>query len=199
MTCIVGIVSEDGVTIGGDSAGVGGYYNVSVRKDSKVFTKGKFLFGFCGSFRLGQLLRYSFEAPDHDPRTDVDTYLRTTWLSALRKCLKDGGFARNEQGEEQAPHSSFLVGYAGRLFEVEQDFQVGENVSPFNAVGCGEQFAKGALSVLKDLSFIPDDKKVLFALEAAAEHSGGVRGPFNVQTLANEKAPANRLAGALEV
>ena len=60
MTCIVGLVHEGVVYIGGDSAGVGGM-SLTVRADEKVFQNGEFLMGFTTSFRMGQLLRYSLK------------------------------------------------------------------------------------------------------------------------------------------
>ena len=47
MTCIIGLVENSKVYIGGDSAGVAGY-GLSVRADEKVFKKGDFIFGFWG-------------------------------------------------------------------------------------------------------------------------------------------------------
>lgn len=51
MTVIVGLVEEDRVHIGGDSAGISGC-KLTVRKDPKVFRNGPYALGFCGSFRM---------------------------------------------------------------------------------------------------------------------------------------------------
>ena len=51
MTCIVGLVENGVVYIGGDSSGVGGW-NLMLRKDRKVFRVGEALLGFTSSFRL---------------------------------------------------------------------------------------------------------------------------------------------------
>ena len=63
MTCIVGLVHADGVTIGADSAGCDGAWGIVTRADTKLFHNGPFLFGFTSSFRMGQLLRYAFKPP----------------------------------------------------------------------------------------------------------------------------------------
>ena len=52
MTCIVGLVENGKVYIGGDSAGVAGL-DVRMRSDEKVFTKGNMIFGYTSSFRMG--------------------------------------------------------------------------------------------------------------------------------------------------
>lgn len=41
MTCIVGFVEGDAVWMGGDSAGVGGYYALTVRSDERCFGMGR--------------------------------------------------------------------------------------------------------------------------------------------------------------
>jgi ATP-dependent protease HslVU (ClpYQ) peptidase subunit len=177
VTCIVGLVDNGKVYIGGDSAGVAGL-KLAVRADQKVFHNGPMIFGFTTSFRMGQLLRYAFTVPDHDPRVDVDRYMVTTFVDALRTCLKAGGFAKKTNEEESA--GTFLVGYQGRLFRVEEDYQVGFNVVGFDAVGCGEQIAQGALYASQGN---PAQERVKQALEAAEYFSAGVRQPFVVEEL----------------
>lgn len=184
MTCIVGLVSKDGsVIIGGDSAGVAGL-SIAVRKDAKVFRVGAFLYGFTSSFRMGQIIRYSFKSPDHDPRWDVDTYLRTVWLDDLRKAFTAGGYSKKDNNVETG--GTFLLGYRSRLFEVEGDFQIGEHATDYAAVGCGDDIAKGAMFALAT-SAIPETDRVRIALESAAQHSAGVRGPFVIERLEGSK------------
>lgn len=60
MTCIIGLIKNKKVYIGGDSAGVDGL-NITIRKDSKVFKINKFIIGYTSSFRMGQLLRFKLK------------------------------------------------------------------------------------------------------------------------------------------
>ncbi len=62
MTCIVGVVKDGVVYIGGDSAGVSGLRLIK-RKDSKVFKRKGFIIGYTSSFRMGQLLRFKLDPP----------------------------------------------------------------------------------------------------------------------------------------
>jgi hypothetical protein len=55
MTAIVGITDGSTVFIGGDSAGSNSY-NLTVRKDTKVFRAGEFVIGFTTSFWGNYLL-----------------------------------------------------------------------------------------------------------------------------------------------
>lgn len=178
MTCIVGFVEGNSVWIGGDSAGVAGL-DLTVRADQKVFRNGPMLFGFTSSFRMGQVLRYALSIPDHDPRVDVERYMVTSFIDSVRSVLKDKGFATKQNEQESGGH--FLVGYRGRLFKVESDYQVGIPVDGFDACGCGDQVARGALFATAETLHGAD--RVEMALRAAERHSAGVRGPFSIQSI----------------
>jgi hypothetical protein len=185
VTCIVGLVDNGTVYIGGDSAGVGGY-DLSVRADEKVFHNGSFLMGFTSSFRMGQLLRYKFIPPEHPFEAggvmDTYKYMVTVFVDAVRECLKAGGFASKEHEEETG--GRFLVGYKGRLFMIDIDYQVGETVAGYDSVGCGAEVALGALYASDKF---PSEERVTMALSASAQHNAGVRGPFKVEKLDSRK------------
>lgn len=177
MTCIVGLADNKRVYIGGDSAGVGGW-SLTVRADEKVFRNGEFLFGFTSSFRMGQLLRYAFTPPKHSSDVGDYQYLVTDFINAVRQCLKDGGFATKENEGEKG--GTFLLGYRGNLYKVEDDYQVGKAVAGFDACGCGFEIALGALNATEG---VDPKQRARKALEAAERFSAGVRGPFVVEVL----------------
>lgn len=179
MTAIVGLVYEDKVYIGGDSAGVAGL-DVCIRTDEKVFKKDKMIFGFTSSFRMGQLIRYKLKIPDHDPRIDDYEYLCSTFIDELIKCFKDNGYATINNNEVQG--GVFLLGYNKKLYKIESDFQVGKIIDSFDACGCGESFALGALYAMKDEDIKPE-ARIVEALDAAEYFSGGVRAPFNIVSI----------------
>jgi ATP-dependent protease HslVU (ClpYQ) peptidase subunit len=181
MTCIVGLVDEGKVYIGGDSAGVNGNWDLTVRADSKVFFTGPFLMGFTSSFRMGQLLRYAFVPPPHQPDVDLYRYMTVDFINAVRDCLKTGGWAKKD-GEKESG-GVFLVGYRGHLFEIESDYQVGEAHDAYMAVGSGDSVALGALYATQKL---PPLVRVRLALEAAERWNAGVRGPFVIEVLEPE-------------
>lgn len=176
MTAIVGFAARGKVWIGGDSAGVAGL-DLVVRADPKVFRVGEFLIGFTSSFRMGQLLRFKFAPPAHAAGVDDYRYLCTDWIDAVRACLRDGGYAKNESGEEHG--GVFLFGYRGKLYQVCGDFQVGEPADGLASCGCGEAYAIGALAVATG----SPAAKVRKALEVAARFSAGVRGPFVIESI----------------
>lgn len=174
MTAVVGLVHDGIVWIGGDSAGVGPGYSLTVRADAKVFTVGDYIFGFTDSFRMGQLLRYSLTLPK-PPSGDLHRFMATDFIDAVRKCLTEGGWAR--KSDEQERGGNFLVGVNGRLFEVMSDYQVAEPVDLYAAVGCGYELALGAMYATEWTGQTPR-QRIELALKAAERFSGGVRGPF---------------------
>jgi ATP-dependent protease HslVU (ClpYQ) peptidase subunit len=184
VTCIVGLVEGDKVWIGGDSAGLAGW-DLTVRKDPKVFRNGEFVMGFTSSYRMGQLLAHAFTPPPIEG--DLHAYMVTKFVDAVRDCLKAGGYAKKENDAEAG--GTFLVGVRGRLFNIGNDYQVGEPMDGYAAVGCGDQIAVGAVygaqsdgqrNFIMNLPPRPAEAIVRIALEAAERFSGGVRGPFVV-------------------
>ena len=181
MTCIVGVAAGGKVWLGGDSAGVAGW-SLTVRADAKVFGNGPFLMGFTTSFRMGQLLRYAFTPPHHDDGVPDEKYMATTFVNAVRECLKAGGCASKEKDAENG--GTFLVGYRGRLYFVGDDYQIGVAADDADAVGCGADIAKGSLHTSAQLKpGVEPEQRVRWALEAAERNSAGVRSPFVVLSL----------------
>lgn len=191
MTCIVGLEHEGRVYIGGDSQGSAGW-SKTVRADSKVFLRdvphiGPAAFGFTSSFRMGQIIRYAFDPPapkgDTEP-ADIDAYLVAEFIPALRKAFEEHGYQRVKDGEATA--GTFLLGIAGRLYQVESDYQVGRSALPYDAVGCGSDIALGAMYVAHQACEAAQGNEgaaeaiVSRALYAAEAHSAGVGGPFEV-------------------
>lgn len=176
MTCIVAMIKDNIVYMGGESAGTNEYFHQNLRRDSKVFRKGDMVIGFTSSFRMGSILRYKFVVPDKPTNQTIDEYMNTTFIDAVRKLFKVEGFATIENNSESG--GNFLVGYKGRIFVIEEDYQIGESLEPFFAVGCGAQLALGALSAMYESDW--DNPRILeIALNAACKYNAGCRGPFN--------------------
>jgi hypothetical protein len=176
MTCIAGIARGGTVWIGGDSAAVNPDWHLRVGAEPKVFRSGAFVVGYTSSFRMGQLLAHALCPPERPAGRDLMTYMVTDFVDTVRDCLKDGGFARAENGVESA--GEFLVGIEGRLFCVETDYHVGESSDGLAACGCGEQAALGVLHALGER--MAPERRIERALKIAERLSAGVRGPFTI-------------------
>lgn len=186
MTVIAGLVDkQEGVVwIGADSAGTQEDGRLTLRSDPKVFVVGPLLIGGTTSFRMLQLLRFHLVVPEYTPSHDDDPYrfLVTKVVDAVRDCLKTGGFAARR--DEQEEGGSFLVGFAGHLYCIQDDYQVREAAEGYDAIGSGDELALGSLHTTANpwVCFRGEDR-VKMALEAAQAHSAFVREPFLIKWL----------------
>lgn len=179
MTCIVGLVEKNHVLIGADSSSVAGW---TVRQTAlqKVFRNGPFVIGYTTSFRMGQILQYEVGFPE--AKIYDEAYMVTKFIPAVQEKLKDLGYTQIINNRQEG--GSFLVGVAGQLFDVADDFQVNHYRDGMAAVGIGAEYAMGALGACRGID--PPDKKipardaVSLALRVAAYYSGAVKEPFTI-------------------
>jgi ATP-dependent protease HslVU (ClpYQ) peptidase subunit len=177
MTCIVGLQMTDGtIHMGGDRMGSSGH-RCMTRADQKVFLNDGYIFGFTSSYRMGQIIRYSFAPPQCD-HWDIEKFMVLEFIPSIMETFKENNFGEDDDG------GTFLVGYRGRLFKIESDFQVGWLSVPYNSCGSGETVAYGAMHAMEAHSpNIDYTTKINTALDAASEYNSYVRGPYDIVTL----------------
>jgi ATP-dependent protease HslVU (ClpYQ) peptidase subunit len=181
----VGIVEKGKVYMGTDSCSCCNNLRED-RKDAKMFRNGEFLIAGTGSYRVIQLLRYTFVPPVIHDEADLYAYMCTDFITAVRKCLTDNGCNDiNNTNHESTPYSTtLLVGVRGRLFYIGNDYQVGESSDNCFCDGSGYAYAYGALNALK---LIKDKRhavdKILLALDTAAKYSPYVKEPFHTDSI----------------
>ena len=79
MTCIVGLVTEEGAYIGGDSR-ITQDTSILPGVFEKIFFKNKILFGFCGNYRFGQILKYRFNIPELKKWISRNISIQILWI-----------------------------------------------------------------------------------------------------------------------
>ena len=184
MTCIVAAKAKDGSTVMGcDSAGSDGWALI-VLKDPKIYRIGSMLVGFTSSFRMGQLLGHSLTLPEHHSDVPVERYMATAFMDAVRRCLKDGGYAKRENEVETG--GTFLVAYKGRIFTVQDNFSIVESGRDYDACGSGYMLALGSLYATADME--DTRRRVEVALKSAEEFCASVRGPMRFEVLSGSSS-----------
>tara|TARA_Y100000034_G_C6624881_1_gene272544 strand:+ start:25 stop:588 length:564 start_codon:yes stop_codon:yes gene_type:complete len=174
----VGMEFDKGVIIGGDSLGTAGILNTQ-RKDPKVFTNDRFVIGYSGSYRMGQLLRFSLKVKNQECDSDYE-FMCTTFVNAVRGCFKNGGFLTVNNGKETG--GFFLVGYKGKLYYVESDMQVGVYETGYISCGSGNELALASIFTSirnhEKTSYTQEDAKkiVHIALDTASMYDSCVGG-----------------------
>jgi ATP-dependent protease HslVU (ClpYQ) peptidase subunit len=178
MTCIVATKCKHGVILAGDSLGAAGW-DCEIRRDPKVGKVDKYVFGFTGSYRLGQVLLYDFDPPTPKKGSALDIYrfLVAEFVPALRKKCLAAGILQEKYNIQEFDGGGFIIGIYNHIFYVEQDLQVGWPTQPFTAIGCGAAYALGAMYVSYKAK--KRGKDLLMAgLTTAEMFSNGVRSPF---------------------
>jgi ATP-dependent protease HslVU (ClpYQ) peptidase subunit len=179
MTCIVAIAQNGTVYMGSDHAASDDKSGwVMSRKEPKVFKVGQYGIAFTDSFRMGQILQYSWTPPKYTPtktNSGLDKFMRTKFIDSVKAAFKDHGFG-DIGGTDEDTGGIFIVGLEGRIFVVDEDFHVGENVVNYMAEGSGGMFALGALHATKNQK--NPKMRLKLALEAASEFSMSVAPPF---------------------
>ena len=185
MTCIVALIDNGKVYLGGDSAASDEKSGMLVQRTApKVFKVGQYGIGFTDSFRMGQVLQYSWKPPVYAPtknNSNLDKFMRTKFVDSVKEAFQENGYgkfgASTEEGDEGGVFIIAVAG-TGRIFTMESDFHVGECDIPYMAEGSGQQVALGSLFTSSNIK--TPRKRVRMALESAAKFIMSVRGPFTI-------------------
>lgn len=163
---------------------------------------------YCGSGRFGQILQFWIrESVDPPPLArDLRRWLIREFIEELRSETQARGHLHvlEENQVESFGQSAFLLAVRDRLFSMEEDFSVNENILPFEALGSGGETAMGALHAEWERlgspeGFIPGSDAALLALaeraiRASEKTTNFVGGPITsvatVTYTAEEKADA---------
>ena len=173
MSCVVGLIQNDKIFIGSEGIATTGDGERRPIKAIKVFRNKKYLIGYTGSVRAGQLIQEKyFEAPD-------DIY---ELPDAIRDHLSEKGTLLISDEQAQMQNANFLVGYEGKLYEILIDFQLNEVDGGFTAIGAGAAYAMGSLHTTQKLLVSPEDR-IRSSLEAACEFVTSCGPPFVVKVL----------------
>lgn len=183
MTCIVAAVRNGIGVIGSDSLGSNSM-SQNEFKHGKITSNmiptlkgGKpIIFGYCGSFRLGDLLRYQFTPPVFDG--DAHRWMVVSFIPALKGTLDAHHY------DVKTNHMNFLTILDNRVFEVQDDYSVIESANGYASVGSGEFTAVGAMHVLQHKSAL---EMVRAGLKASAYHSVGVGGEHHIYSVKGDK------------
>lgn len=183
MTCVVGYIdkSTSRVYIAADSAASDGDC-VSIRKDGKVFAVKDMLFGFAGSYRMGQILRYVDDIPHQQKFQEDHEFLCTTFVDYLVEKFDDSKSLSNDNGCASLGQFLLVVAYRGMLYHIDSDFQVAIEDKPYCSIGSGSSYALGAMYALEGYRIKPE-KRLSIAIEAAIQNSIGVRPPIQISYL----------------
>lgn len=185
--------------MGGDAAAVNEHHAVDIYSKSKVFArlsdngKIKWLFGFTGSFRVGQIIKYKLQLPSllKYPKKDIEEILVCSFVDTIRLCLKKAGALKESDGvSSMASDASILIAVNGQLVILDQEFQVISLAKPYAAIGIGGDYAMGSLCSIGEHDAKTDPvQRITLALNASHVHNAGIQKPFTIITTELGKKP----------
>lgn len=172
MTCIVGIAHLGNVYLSADR-GLSDDDLITAMSNPKIRQNDKYLIGYADSVGTGQLLHWiTLPTP---PRTNLEKFMRTTFVNTVRKQLNDSGVDLKDNA-----HASFLIGVSGELFYVDTtDWQVTK--VDYMSIGSGASIAMGSLYTTQ--SWKSAEKRAFTAVSAAIELSPSCMGPIDTLVL----------------
>ena len=176
MTCICGVVKGETVFLGGDSAATGGNLDRTIIKDPKVFVRGPLALGVCGLPKVMDALFHAVELPEQTDDEPDRSFMVGKLIPAIRDGLKKLDCTVDDPNYGTCFHGGILIGYRGMLYNLEGNFQLVVAANGYNAIGSGGPAAMGSLRATRGDRNAR--KRVLKALEAAAEENAGVAPPF---------------------
>ncbi len=137
-----------------------------------------------GNPRMYGILKYNFDIPE-DICPDPLEYFHKIFIPKFRECLSENGFLVVSD-EVESVQTWTLIGYRGRIFELNSDFHIFETSLPYHAIGCGASEALGCLYGLNDLmdaelaNPLRPESKIHLALRASEAFDCHVRRPFTI-------------------
>lgn len=174
MTVIAAIISGDRVLMGADSFIQEGN-RLLCDTQSKLWRLGDMVMGGSGRLLVADAIQYGFRLPPVPEGQSEDAYMRLTLPDTLRGYLQERGLMYTPEGENlETCEASLLIGWRGRIWEVDGNLSVCETVEPYNAIGSGGDIARTALHCLPG----SPRERLAGALEAAAQFSVTVSAPF---------------------
>ncbi len=174
MTCIVGLVQDNKIYMGGDRAAANDS-EIYLIKEPKVFINEGFLIGYTTSFRMGYLLQYNYSPPIRNKKEPLEGFMRTTFIDSIINLFKRNDFGG--KSEDGSKGGIFLVGIEKRLFNIQEDFSVMESDNDYYSIGSGADYALGALHVIP---YEPPIRRIEKAISAAVRHCTTVRGKVDI-------------------
>jgi hypothetical protein len=171
MTCIAGIAHEGKVYIGGERAAADEVSIVPLAVP-KVYVKGDWIYGYAGSYGIGQLFD-TLKLPPAGENPYIT--LRTTIVERLKVAISN-----YSQEDIKDKDTVWLIGSGGRLFEFHHsDFSTIEITT--TAIGSGANLALGSLYTTGEWK--SQEKRLRVALEAAITYSPTCQGPIDIISL----------------
>jgi len=192
MTCIVAVVKDGKVWMGGDRFVTDGNWGRFIDGSPKIaaisaFGRLEFLIGCAGNGRCCDIV-LNMEINEIDVSVDsmlrwndrdAEYNVREILVEAIRlKLAMKGALMKDDDGQDKG--CAILVGHMGRLFAIGENFSVSVITEDHVAIGAAKEYALGSLITTKGLADeLSPAERLEIALMSAQKYNITVAEPFD--------------------
>ena len=115
MTTLIAVQHEDWCIIAGDSQTTSYHLSADCSPMGKIATNGKYLVAAAGLVRGMNLIQHAF-TPPRAPKNNLDKFMVTKFLPALRSCFVKSGYDMKDDGDVASHDNEFLVAVNGTIY-----------------------------------------------------------------------------------
>jgi ATP-dependent protease HslVU (ClpYQ) peptidase subunit len=178
MTTLIAYQGPDFAILGADSQVTDGDKRIISPSTPKIVKLKKYLLAVSGDCRPGDVLTYNWTPPAYDGTNPV-TFMGRKIIPSIIAAFKLQGFDYTKEGISY----SYLLAFAGNVFEIGDDLSVTQSVDGLYGVGSGSAYALGALAGqlpnLAQSDWATD--RILEALEIASKYDINTAPPFQIE------------------
>jgi ATP-dependent protease HslVU (ClpYQ) peptidase subunit len=178
MTTLIAFQGPDFAILGADSQVTDGDKRIISPSTPKIVKLKKYLLAVSGDCRPGDILTYNWTPPAFDGTNPV-TFMGRKIIPSIIAAFKLQGFDYTKEGISY----SYLLAFAGNVFEIGDDLSVTQSEDGLYGVGSGSAYALGALAGQLPNLAQPDwaQDRILEALTIAAKYDINTAKPFQIE------------------
>ena len=179
MTTLIAIQHDDWCMIAGDSQTTSYHLSGDASPMGKIATNGRYMVAAAGLVRGMNLIQHAF-TPPRPPKTNLDKFMVTKFLPAMRSAFIKAGYDMKDDGDVAQHDNEFIVAVNGTLYLIDEAYGIERTGGRLYVSGSGMELALGAAYAL-GLHEVDDWQEAVDILEAAVKtaikydvYSGGL-------------------------
>lgn len=178
MTTLIAFQGPDFAILGADSQITDGDKRILSPSIPKIVKLGKYLLGVAGDVRPGDILTYNWKPPLYDG-TDPVKFMGKKVIPSIITAFKANGYDHTKEGASY----SFLIVFAGNVFEIGDDLSMSQSSDGLYGIGSGSAYALGVMAAQLPLLSNLDMAKegILEALGISAKYDINTAPPFQIE------------------
>ena len=141
MTTLIAFQGPDFAILGADSQVTDGDKRIISPSTPKIVKLKKYLLAVSGDCRPGDILTYNWTPPAFDGTNPV-TFMGRKIIPSIIAAFRAQGFDYTKEGISY----SYLLAFAGNVFEIGDDLSVTQSADGLYGVGSGSAYALGVLT-----------------------------------------------------